>query len=234
MTNGVIAFRVRSFVCGYKEKVLEIYGNRYSYCCICYTSFFPPLELTILLWYIPYRVYLFIYLCMQTISIQELKNVLSKEQDSLNSIVLDVRTRLEHKAEHIDGVKNVPLHELASHVDMLKQYKTVYVHCRTGKRGEQAQCDLEKLGLTNVINIEGGIEEWKSLSEPTKVGKVMPLIQQVHLTISVLLLIFTALTYFVSPWFLLAFLGISGGLAFAGLTGNCGMAMIIARMPWNR
>ncbi|HAW30125.1 MAG TPA: sulfurtransferase, partial [Planctomycetaceae bacterium] len=39
---------------------------------------------------------------------------------------------------------------------------------------------------------------------------------------------------FVNPWFsgLSAFVG--AGLMFAGITDTCGMAMILAKMPWNR
>jgi len=39
---------------------------------------------------------------------------------------------------------------------------------------------------------------------------------------------------FVWPWWL-AIAGFFGaGLLFAGLTGTCGLAMILKKMPWNR
>ena len=44
----------------------------------------------------------------------------------------------------------------------------------------------------------------------------------------------TALGVWVSPWFLIVPGFVGCGLAFAGATGWCGMAMLLGRMPWNR
>ena len=37
-----------------------------------------------------------------------------------------------------------------------------------------------------------------------------------------------------NPWWLIVPGFIGAGLAFAGITDTCGMAMILARMPWNQ
>ena len=42
-----------------------------------------------------------------------------------------------------------------------------------------------------------------------------------------------ALTLLVHPGFLWLVAFIGGGLTVAGLTGFCGMARLLARMPWN-
>jgi hypothetical protein len=36
------------------------------------------------------------------------------------------------------------------------------------------------------------------------------------------------------PYFLAVPLFVGAGLMFAGITDTCGMAMLLARMPWNR
>jgi hypothetical protein len=38
----------------------------------------------------------------------------------------------------------------------------------------------------------------------------------------------------VNPWFAAVPLFFGSGLLFAGITGTCGMALMLARMPWNR
>jgi hypothetical protein len=38
----------------------------------------------------------------------------------------------------------------------------------------------------------------------------------------------------VSPWFLVVPAFFGAGLVFAGATGTCGLAAVLARMPWNR
>ena len=49
-----------------------------------------------------------------------------------------------------------------------------------------------------------------------------------------LVLLGAALGALVSPWFYLLSAFVGAGLVFAGLTGFCGMARLLACMPWNR
>ena len=37
-----------------------------------------------------------------------------------------------------------------------------------------------------------------------------------------------------SPWFLALSGAMGAGLLYAGLTNTCGLATLLARMPWNR
>lgn len=64
--------------------------------------------------------------------------------------------------------------------------------------------------------------------------KVLPLDRQVQLAIGTFILVGVLLGFFVNPaYFLLSgFIGV--GLIMAGLSGFCGMARIMALMPWNR
>ena len=57
---------------------------------------------------------------------------------------------------------------------------------------------------------------------------------QVRIAAGVLVVVGSALGYFVSPYWigLAAFVG--AGLTFAGITDTCGMGMMLARMPWNQ
>lgn len=58
----------------------------------------------------------------------------------------------------------------------------------------------------------------------------LPLMRQVQIAAGVLILLGVALGYAVNSGFLLsAFVG--AGLAFAGITGFCGMARLLALMP---
>lgn len=62
----------------------------------------------------------------------------------------------------------------------------------------------------------------------------LPLDRQVQLIVGIMLLATLMLAVLVNPAFvwLAAIPGI--GLTFAGLTGSCGLAGILARMPWNQ
>jgi len=88
----------------------------------------------------------------------------------------------------------------------------------------------------DALMLEGGIEAWKKAGLPVATDAKAPLElnRQVQITIGLLMLTGVALTLFVDSIFIAlpAFLG--AGLLFAGLSGWCGMAHLLALAPWNR
>jgi rhodanese-related sulfurtransferase len=99
---------------------------------------------------------------MKYISIQELQAVLETKERG-NIVVIDVRTPEEYAAACIPGVVSMPLPEIAKHLEELKRYDTVYVHCQSGNRSQRACSSFEALGLENTINVTGGLNEWAKL-----------------------------------------------------------------------
>lgn len=151
-----------------------------------------------------------------------------------NIVLLDVRTALEFDAEHIKGSKNIPLDSLGSKDPGISKEQTAVMICRSGKRAERAAKMLAPYGY-NVQVLEGGILNWKSTGNPLIEGKKrLSLERQVQLTIGLILLTGVALGFGVNTGFFIipAFIGL--GLTFAGLTGNCGLALVLARAPWNK
>jgi hypothetical protein len=71
---------------------------------------------------------------------------------------------------------------------------------------------------------------------PTSLDRSKPIEmqRQVQIVAGGLVLLGLVLAVVVSPWFaaLSAFVG--AGLVFAGVSGWCGMAKVLAVMPWNR
>lgn len=53
-------------------------------------------------------------------------------------IIIDVRTREEYAKDHIKGAINIPLHDLESNHESLKN-KKVYVYCNSGARAKKAK-----------------------------------------------------------------------------------------------
>jgi rhodanese-related sulfurtransferase len=84
--------------------------------------------------------------------------------------------------------------------------------------------------------LEGGIEAWRKAGLPVIDDAKAPLeiMRQVQITAGLLVLTGVILSLTVAPaWIgLSAFVG--AGLTFAGATGWCGMAKLLAVMPWNR
>lgn len=82
--------------------------------------------------------------------------------------LLDVRTPQEYVEGHINGATNIDVQsddfkEIAQR--KLSKDLTVLVYCRSGRRSMTAADILTKLGY-KVVNLEGGIIEWKENNLP--------------------------------------------------------------------
>ena len=99
---------------------------------------------------------------IKSISIKELKALLT--QASKETLLIDVRTKIEHNECSISGSKLIPLSTIESgesinKIKNLAAQKNLYLFCKSGKRSLSALRHLKKRGIKG-INIEGGIEAW--------------------------------------------------------------------------
>jgi rhodanese-related sulfurtransferase len=152
------------------------------------------------------------------------------------SLFLDVRTPSEYEEAHIGGSVLHPLADLRPETvrNLASGKSQCVVVCRSGGRARQAASRLVAAGLAPVSVLEGGLAEWEAAGLPLIHGRRMiSLERQVRITAGALVVFGAALGFFLNPaWIgLSAFVG--AGLVFAGLTDTCGMAMLLARMPWN-
>ncbi len=74
------------------------------------------------------------------------------------ALLLDVRTNGEFASGHIDGAKNVPLHELGSRLEKLSKKSPVVVYCRSGARSARAARILQKAGFA--VHDLGPLHAW--------------------------------------------------------------------------
>lgn len=161
---------------------------------------------------------------------------ISEQVQSGECQVIDVREFPEFQAERIHNAKLVPLSSFESQMDSIDHQRPVYLMCRTGNRAKQAADRLVKKGFTDVHVVEGGMQAWTGANLPVITGetKVWSLERQVRFTAGTLVLTGVLLGVFV--WqplvWLSAFIG--AGLAFSAVTNTCGMAMVLAKLPWNR
>jgi rhodanese-related sulfurtransferase len=162
----------------------------------------------------------------------EISRMLSGANTGLQ--LIDVRTPIEFESEHIDGSINIPLDELGQRGGEFKKDKAVVLICRTGNRASRAAGLLVPYGFDAAL-LAGGIQEWKKYRLPLKKGKQrLSLERQVQLTIGLILLSSVGAGWTVSKWFFIMPALIGAGLTFAGLTGNCGLALMLAKAPWNK
>jgi rhodanese-related sulfurtransferase len=158
-----------------------------------------------------------------------------------NVTLIDVRTPAEFGEVHVDFARNVPLDRLSpKEVAGLAGDGTVYFVCKSGGRSHKACEQMLAAGIDKVVSVEGGTAACEAAGLPVIRGrKVMSLERQVRIAAGALVAIGAALAAFGpdATWKAVG-TGLAGfvgcGLVFAGLTDTCGMAMLIARMPWNQ
>lgn len=153
--------------------------------------------------------------------------------------LIDVRTPAEFREVHAEPARNVPLDRLDPQTVMQSRNgsaeEPLYFICRTGSRARQACEKFVAAGYTNVVNVEGGTQAWEESGLPVIRGrKTMSLERQVRIAAGSLVVLGTALGWFVHPAFLILAAFVGGGLIFAGVTDTCGMALLLGRMPWNQ
>lgn len=169
---------------------------------------------------------------MKNINPEKLNELL--HDDDHDEILVDVREPSEYKDVAIHKAENIPVGEIASSAERLKQYGTVYVNCGSGVRSAKACKILEAHGV-NVVNLEGGLTAWQNSGLAVKgKGNRLPIIRQVMLCAGLLVLISIALSIFMHPYWIGLTIFVGAGLTFSGASGYCLMAYILEAMPWNR
>ena len=173
---------------------------------------------------------------MNTITPIELQNII----DSGKRVdLIDVRTPAEFNEVHATHARNVPLDSLNPREFITERNghgnDLFYVTCASGARAKLAAAQFSQAGFQNAIIVAGGTTAWNQAGLPVVTGKkTISLERQVRIAAGFLALLGSLLGFFVHPYGfgLSAFVG--GGLMFAGITDTCGMAMMLAKMPWNR
>lgn len=152
------------------------------------------------------------------------------------AVLVDVREPDEHAREHIAGAVTAPLSAFEAADLALTPGKDVIFMCRSGNR-TGAHCDRLATRVDGPAHVlAGGLDAWKKAGLPVRTDAKQPLelMRQVQMAAGGLILVGGLLGTLVHPafWGLSAFVG--AGLFVAGATGFCGMARLLAVMPWNR
>jgi hypothetical protein len=89
--------------------------------------------------------------------------------------------------------------------------------------------------MPNLHVLDGGVNGWIAAGNPVIRGaERLSLERQVRIVAGALAAIGGILAIFMHPLFALAPAFVGSGLVFAGVTNTCGMALLLARLPYNR
>lgn len=153
-----------------------------------------------------------------------------------SALLVDIREPDEFARRHIGGALSRPLSTFdAAHTPPFPAEETIFT-CRTGMRTDANCARLAASIAGDAYVLEGGLDGWVSAGLPVEKNRKarLDMMRQVQIAAGGLVLIGVGLGVWVHP----AFLGLSAfvgaGLTFAGVTGLCTLAKVLAVMPWNR
>lgn len=156
-----------------------------------------------------------------------------------SAVLIDIREPAEHAREAIPDARLCPLSRMdQSTLSALagNNAPAVIFHCQSGKRTRDNADRLQACSLPQAYILDGGLMGWKSAGYPTRIDRTQPieLQRQVQIAAGGLVLMGLLLAWLVSPLFVALSVFVGCGLVFAGVSGWCGMAHLLALLPWNR
>jgi rhodanese-related sulfurtransferase len=151
------------------------------------------------------------------------------------ALLVDVREPDEHARERIYGARLVPLSRFPATL-VRQDGPPVIFHCRSGSRTAAAVEQLAAATGADGYMLGGGIAAWKAAGLPVLRDhrKPIEMMRQVQIVAGSLVLIGVGLGATVDPKFYALSGFVGAGLVFAGATGTCGMARLLALAPWNK
>ena len=81
-------------------------------------------------------------------------------------LVLDIRNPREWASKHIAASMNIPLNHLQERIAELPRDRRIAVHCAGGYRSSIAASILHHHGITNLIELAGGLAAWDAAKLP--------------------------------------------------------------------
>lgn len=152
------------------------------------------------------------------------------------AVLVDIREPDEFARRHVRGALSRPLSAFETAHLKVEADQDVVFTCRTGMR-TGANCER----LAAVVDgpayvLEGGVDAWAAAGLPVEEDRKAPLeiMRQVQIAAGSLVVAGVVLGFAIHPGFFALSAFVGAGLVFAGATGFCGMATLLAAMPWNR
>lgn len=94
----------------------------------------------------------------------EIKRISALEfkENSEGQTIVDIRTPREFNQGYIKGAININYYDktFLEEITKLDKSKPIYIYCRSGSRTSSASRKLQKLGFSEVNDLEGGIINW--------------------------------------------------------------------------
>jgi rhodanese-related sulfurtransferase len=102
---------------------------------------------------------------IETVSVSQFAEEVKQE----GAVVLDIRTPEEYERGQISGAKNIDFYSdnFESELTKLDRSAKYKIYCNSGNRSATTLNMMREMGFNDVVELQGGIQAWKSGGNPT-------------------------------------------------------------------
>ena len=159
-----------------------------------------------------------------------------------NAVIIDVRTEIEHAEQCLKQAHILkPLDQLNPAAfeteHNLSKDQPLYFLCRAGSRATQAADKFKQAGFTNTHVITGGIlacPACETHAPETSKPPRITLDGQIRMAIGLCLILISLAGFFVTSAAFFFIPIMATMLIISGITGWCGLGLLLAKAPWNQ
>ena len=149
--------------------------------------------------------------------------------------LIDIRDAGERRRLRVPAARWMPLAGLDAGLKAEPHGAVGIFHCQSGRRTRQHADRLAAVGYPETYVLKGGIEAWRRAGGPVASDAgAIDIMRQVQIVAGSLIVAGALAGAWVDPGFYWLSGLVGAGLLYAGLSGSCGMAMLLARLPFNR
>ena len=161
----------------------------------------------------------------------------ANKQHTAGAMLIDIRSAGEFRHCRIPGAQHIPIGTLKTATTRPNSSQPIIFYCHSGLRTQINMAPLCRYAAgTTAYVLTGGLSAWRKagLSLESDASAPLPLQQQVQITTGTLIVLGTAAGLSLSEWLFILPAAVGCGLIFAGLSGECALARLLQKMPWNR
>jgi rhodanese-related sulfurtransferase len=102
---------------------------------------------------------------VRSVDASEVADLLREQPDGV--FLLDVREADEREAAVILPSVHIPMNSIPDRLEEIPRDREVIVYCHTGGRSAMVAAYLEGQGFSQMANLEGGIDAWSIVVDPS-------------------------------------------------------------------
>ena len=99
---------------------------------------------------------------LQTISPKQANQLIQKEKDNADFVIIDIRTPLEFNSGHIENAKLIDYYSknFLKEMQQLDKNKIYLIYCRSANRSTKALTLIKNMDFKSLYNMDQGIVGW--------------------------------------------------------------------------